>query len=159
MPHFFWSFPVWSPMVPLVMIKQMMPIILIFITDLVLSNRSFHVAAPALLILTFYSFQLTAFHVREKHIEKWQMAGCARKLVSVWKVPAQRAPRGPPYTIMLSFHFMFLLSYLFKKQNFQISQILSGSANIHHQRVFAIEVWLERQACGNASEKPADSKF
>lgn len=54
---------------------------------------------------------------------------------------------------------MFLLSYLFKKQNFQISQILSGSANVHLQRVFAFKIWLERQASCNASKKPADGKF
>lgn len=54
---------------------------------------------------------------------------------------------------------MFLLSYLFKEQNFQISPILLENAIAHLQHVFAIKIWLERQACCNTSEKPEGGKF
>lgn len=117
---------------------------------------------PIVGILIFVAFSWMHFMLRKRMKENYKWQTLLESYCFCLKVPPKRIPRAPSCNIILivlSFHFMFLLSYLFKKQTFQISQIPSRSANISLQRVFAIKIWLEGPACCNTSEKPAGGKF
>ena len=105
-------------------------------------------SSPIVGIFIFAAFSSSMSCHGKAHRQTW--------LITVLKSSSRKNPCN---IICLFFHFTFVLSYLFKKQTFQIPQIPSRRANVHLQHLFALKIWLEGQARCNISEKPADCTF